>query len=155
MGLYTGTAAISMEAYSTGNGKYLFSDSANGKALGYSPDQASEKALQQASKIIAQKMTGHGEENSSSPSSASSQARSISLHVRNVSDFSKANEILSACKGLSGTINGKISQYGGGSITISLQYRGDGKKLANRLSKRGLSLTFDSIGTNSVKAIAH
>lgn len=157
MGLYTGTAAISVQAYSSSNGKYLFSDTAEGKGLGYTVDEASENALQEAATIMGQKLTGldGGAVQSGSVSqSVPSLSGVVQLHVANVNDFARANEILSVCKDLSGTVGAKISQYGGGAITITVEYRGTGQQFAKLLSTKGLPIGIRAVNGNNVEAAA-
>lgn len=149
MGTYTATAAIAVRAYSTSNGKYLFSDAAEGKALGGSPDEASEKALQEVAKLMGAMLTG-----SQTGSTVPGATNSITLKVSGVSDFSSANRILDACKNLSGTVSAKVTSYAGGSAAFSVVYRGDSQTFAKLLSSKGVNLSIKSVGATVVEAEA-
>ncbi|NCC97545.1 MAG: hypothetical protein EOM02_12030 [Synergistales bacterium] len=149
MGTYTATAAIAVRAYSTANGKYIFSDTADAKALGGSPDEASEKALQEAARAMGSILTG-----SQAVAVSPGASTNITLKVSGVSDFSAANRILDACKNLSGTVSAKVSAYSGGNAAFSVVFRGDSKTFVKLLSSKGVKLSIKSVGAMVIEAEA-
>ena len=52
-GLYTATVTISIQAYRASDGRYLFADSAVGKEVGYTSEEAASKALLSAANRVA------------------------------------------------------------------------------------------------------
>ncbi len=149
LGTYTGTASIAVRAYTTADGKYIFSDTADGKALGGSPDEASERALHEAARLMGEKLTG---EAPSVGAPGRTSPTNLTLRVSGVSDFGSANRILDCCKNLSGTVSAKLSGYGGGVATVSLVYRGDAKTFAELLSTKGVGVSVQSIAGDTVLA---
>jgi len=53
--LYTGTASIAVEARSGAN--MIYGDTASGKQVGYSPDEAAQKSIEAAATLAAKKLT--------------------------------------------------------------------------------------------------
>ena len=149
MGTYTATAAIAVRAYSTANGKYIFSDTADAKALGGSPDEASEKALQEAARIMGSMLTG-----SHTSGVKPGVSSNITLKVSGVSDFSAANRILDACKNLSGVDSAKVVSYSGGNASFSVIFRGDSQAFVKLLSSKGVKLSIKSVGATVIEAEA-
>lgn len=149
MGTYTATAAIAVRAYSTSNGKYIFSDIADAKALGGSPDEACERALQEAARVMGAMLSG-----SQTGGETSLASNNIALKVSGVSDFSAANRILDACKNLSGVASAKIVAYSGGNAVFSVVFGGDSRTFVKQLSSKGVKLSIKSVGAAVVEAEA-
>jgi hypothetical protein len=54
-GLYTGTASVAVMAVTSG-GKMIFSDTVRGKQVGYTPDEAAQKAIEAAALLAVDRM---------------------------------------------------------------------------------------------------
>ncbi len=147
-GLYTSTAVLAVQAYSATNGKYIFSHTTNAKEVGYTPDEASQKALNKAAASMAQDIIqGEG-----SAAAAQGAVNTLFVVVSGVSNFNVANTVLGACKTLSKTKEAKISGFTGGTATIQVLYAGTVDQLQDALSRRGLPMNFTGKSSNAVYA---
>ncbi|HOO64306.1 MAG TPA: hypothetical protein PK364_10365 [Synergistaceae bacterium] len=147
-GLYTSTAVLAVQAYSASNGKYIFSHTTNAKEVGYTPDEASQKALEKAAANMAQDIVqGEG-------SAAASQGavNTLFVVVNGVNNFNVANTVLGACKALSKTKEAKITGFSSGTATIQVIYAGTVDQLQDALSRRGLPVNFTGKSSNAVYA---
>lgn len=149
-GTFTGTATVAVQAYSASDAKYLLAQSASAKELGGTPDEAAQKALETAARSIAKKLTTGG--SGASQTGIPLQMRVI---VEGITDFKLANEVLFACRKISGVTEAEIESYQGGTATIRLAYRGRSKDLAEALSRLGLPITVTGAAGNTVRAKAN
>ncbi len=147
-GLYTSTAVLAVQAYSATNGKYIFSHTTNAKEVGYTPDEASQKALNKAAASMAQDIIqGEG-----SAAAAQGAVNTLFVVVNGVSNFNVANTVLASCKALSKTKEAKITGFSGGTATIQVLYAGTVDQLQDALSRRGLPVNFTGKSSNAVYA---
>ena len=155
--LYTATANISVQAYSTANGKYIFSDTVMAKEVGYTADEAREKALAAAAQIMAQNIIrGEGSAGGVGPDSGPvGPAGAITLVVTGISSFSQANEILAAVQHTSRVSEARMMAYEGGTATIELKSQDSPKTFAGLLSRTGLQIRIQGISANTVSAEAY
>jgi hypothetical protein len=155
--LYTATANISVQAYSTANGKYIFSDTVMAKEVGYTPDEAREKALAAAAQTMARNIiSGEGSAGGvGSDSGPVGPAGAIRLVVTGISSFSQANEILSAVQHTSRVSEARMTGYEGGTATIELKSLDSPKTFAGLLSRTGLQIRIQGISANTVTAEAY
>ena len=155
--LYTATANISVQAYSTANGKYIFSDTVMAKEVGYTADEAREKALAAAAQIMAQNIIrGEGSAGGvGSDSGPVGPAGAITLVVTGISSFSQANEILAAVQHTSRVSEARMMAYEGGTATIELKSQDSPKTFAGLLSRTGLQIRIQGISANTVSAEAY
>ena len=148
-GTYTCTATVAVQAYSTGDAKYLLAETASGKELGGTPDEAAQKALETASRTVAKRLAGGGQAN---PSGAAVRMQVV---VEGLSSFQGANDVLFACKKITGVSDAAVESYQGGTATVRLAYRGTASQLAEALGRQGLPITITSAGGNTVRATAN
>ncbi len=147
-GLFTGTAAIAVQAYSATNGKYLFADTVMGKDLGYTPEEAGQKALMAAARVMAENLVrGEGAAGNGvsggAPATAAPQA--MTVVVTGVAGFHVANQILDACTHLPRTRSARITAFSGGTVTLEVLYQSTPQDLADSLSRRGLPITITGV----------
>ena len=147
-GLFTATADIAVEAYSTATGKYVFSGTASGKQIGYSAGEALEKALAEAAQSMAAQLVGAPPQQSATPAAAST----VRLTIHRVSSFSQLNEVLETCRHLGGVNSAKATGYSGGIGQIEIDYRGNPQELATSLTKRHGNLTINSVNPGQIVA---
>lgn len=153
-GLYTGTAAIAVQAYSATNGKYLFADTVMGKDLGYTPEEASQKALMAAARVMAENLVrGEGAAGNgvTGGDPATSAAQTFMVVVTRVTGFHVANQILDACAHLPRTRSARITAFNGGTVTLEVLYQSTARDLADALSRRGLPMTITGVRGNTVE----
>ena len=149
-GTFTGTATVAVQAYSTGDAKYLLAETASAKELGGTPDEAAQKALETAARAIAKKLAAGG-----SGASQSGIPLQMRVVVEGITDFKLANEVLFACRKIPGVTEAEIESYQGGTATIRLAYRGSSKELGDALSRQGLPITVTGAAGNTVRAKAN
>jgi hypothetical protein len=154
-GFYTGTAAIAVQAYSATNGKYLFADTVTGKDMGATPDEASQKALMAAARLMAKNvMAGEGAAGAgpgAPQEPVSSTAQKLFVTIANARNFNVANQVLSACQQLPRCKDAKITGFGGGNATIEVLYMSSAKDLGDALSRKGIPATVVGISGNTVQ----
>ncbi len=153
-GLYTGTAAIAVQAYSATNGKYLFADTVMGKDLGYTPEEASQKALMAAARVMAENLVrGEGAAGNgvTGGDPATSASQTFMVVVTRVAGFHVANQILDACAHLPRTRSARITAFNGGTVTLEVLYQSTARDLADALSRRGLPMTITGVRGNTVE----
>lgn len=151
-GLFTATADVAVEAYSTATGRYVFSGRTSGKQVGYSAGEALEKALMEAAQSMAAQLTGGGAADDGAAPAAGAASSGVRLTVRNVTSFSQLNEILETCRHLAGVSTAKATGYSGGTGVIELDYRGALQDLAASLAKRQTNLVISSVGRGEILA---
>lgn len=152
-GLYTGTAAIAVQAYSATDGKYLFADTVTGKDVGYTSEEAGQKALIAAAQIMAQNLVG-GEGaagGAAAGGGATSSVQTVTVVVTNVGGFNVANQILDACSHLPRTRSARITAFSGGTVAIEVLYQSTARDLADSLSRRGLPVSITGVSGNTVQ----
>ncbi|MCF7936629.1 MAG: hypothetical protein K9L28_09850 [Synergistales bacterium] len=154
LGFYTGTAAISVQAHSAANGKYLFSDTVTGKDTGYTAGEASQKALMAAARAMGRNLvqgegTNTGGGGTGQPVTA---AQNLSLEVQNIYSYTAANGILRACQSLVRTQKATMTGFSGGKVVIQVLYRSTARDLADALSRRGLQINITGVAGNRVMA---
>lgn len=147
-GLFTATADIAVEAYSTATGKYVFSGTASGKQLGYSAGEALEKALTEAARAVAASLVGTSSQETAGPAASAT----VRLILNKVTSFSQINEVLETCRHLAGVVAAKATGYSGGVGQIELDYRGDLQELASSLAKRQTDLAVRAVGPGQITA---
>ncbi len=147
-GLFTATADIAVEAYSTATGKYVFSGTASGKQLGYSAAEALEKALAEAARAVAASLVGTSSQETAGPAASAT----VCLILNKVTAFSQINEVLETCRHLAGVVAAKATGYSGGVGQIELDYRGDLQELASSLAKRQTNLAVRAVGPGQITA---
>ncbi|QTX33279.1 hypothetical protein KAR29_05175 [Aminithiophilus ramosus] len=147
-GLFTATADIAVEAYSTATGKYVFSGTASGKQLGYSAGEALEKALTEAARAMAASLVGAPPQESA----ALSTSATVRLTLNKVTSFNQINEVLETCRHLAGVTSAKATGYSGGAGQIELDYRGDIQELGSSLAKRQNNLAVRVVGPGQITA---
>lgn len=153
-GTYTGTATVAVQAYSTSDAKYLFSDMASGKELGGTPDESSQKAIEAASRIIAANLlAGEGKAGGvSGGGAAPATAQEVQILITDVTSFQTVNAVLEAAQHLAGARGAAVTSYAGGVATLSVQYIGTPKDLMAGLSRQGLPVRFTGVSGNKISA---
>ena len=153
-GTYTGTATVAVQAYSTSDAKYLFSDMASGKELGGTPDESSQKAIEAASRIIAANLlAGEGKAGGvAGGGAAPATAQEVQILITDVTNFQTVNAVLEAAQHLAGARGAAVTSYAGGVATLSVQYIGTPKDLMAGLSRQGLPVRFTGVSGNKISA---
>ncbi|HOU32956.1 MAG TPA: hypothetical protein PLY89_06335 [Synergistaceae bacterium] len=153
-GLFTGTAAIAVQAYSATDGKYLFADTVMGKDLGYTPEEAGQKALMAAARVMAENIVrgeGAAGDGTSGGDPATTTAQTVMVVVSRVGGFNVANQILDACSHLPRTRSARITSFSGGTVAVEVLYQSTPRDLADSLSRRGLPINITGVRGNTVE----
>ncbi|EHM10538.1 hypothetical protein TheveDRAFT_1420 [Thermanaerovibrio velox DSM 12556] len=128
-GTYTATATVTIQGYSTQDGKYLLSEMSSSKQLGGTPDEASQRAVEAAAQELARKLIS-GPSQSIHSSKAPSSYRKVVVQLMNANDFQGVNDVLGAIKNHSATSEAAVTSYGGGRGSISVSFGGTLEELA-------------------------
>jgi len=155
-GTYTGTATVAVQAYSATDGKYLFSDMASGKELGGTPDEAAQRALEAASRVVATNLiAGEGKAGGvSGGGAAPASAQEFQVLITDVRDFNVPNRVLEAIQHLAGARGAAIVSYAGGVATISVQYIGTAQDLSAGIARQSLPIRLTGVSGNRISASA-
>ncbi|WP_242601135.1 hypothetical protein [Thermanaerovibrio acidaminovorans] len=142
-GTYTATATVTIQGYSTQDGKYLLSQMASSKQLGGTPDEASQKALEAASRELAQRLiSGQGQTiHGSYPTSY--RYRDVTVTITGAQDFQQVNAILQKVQSHPATRQAMVTSYSSGNATIGASFGGDVKEI--------LSLIRDTVQPRNVR----
>ncbi|MCX7828237.1 MAG: hypothetical protein N2315_03405 [Thermanaerothrix sp.] len=122
-GTYTATATVTLQGYSTQDGKYLLSEMSSSKQLGGTPDEASQKAVEAAAQDLARKLIS-GQGQTIHGSKAPSAYHKVVVQLMNVSDFQAVNAVLESIQKHPATSEAAVTSYGGGRASISVSFGG-------------------------------
>ena len=145
--LYTATAVITVKAYSA-SAKYVFSDTIEGRDVGYTPQDAQHRALVSAATGMRQSLL---DGKAATPYGPPERNR-LRLVVRNIASFQQANAILETCKKAQGAMGAAMKGYEGGAVTIEVDFFGDAGRLRTALLDRGLPLSFGRVDGRTLEA---
>ena len=145
--LYTATAVITVKAYSA-SAKYVFSDTIEGRDVGYTPQDAQHRALVSAATGMRQSLL---DGKAATPHGPPERNR-LRLVVRNIASFQQANAILETCKKAQGAMGAAMKGYEGGAVTIEVDFFGDAGRLRTALLDRGLPLSFGRVDGTTLEA---
>jgi hypothetical protein len=146
--LYTATAVISVRAVAS-SAAFVFSETIEGRDMGYTPQDARHRALAQAAKTMEARLAG---EVRPSPTPSFERSR-LRLVVRNIPSFQQANAILETCRTAQGTMSAAMKGYGEGAVTIEVDFVGDAARLRQALLDRGLPLSFAPVSGTTLEAV--
>ncbi len=129
-GLYTATVTISMVAYRASDGAYLFADGIVGKEVGYTPQEATSKALLSAAGKMAGSLAEG--ENRSGSEVAGGKVRVFSLSVSGLQGLVGAEAFQRDLETLKGVESASLKS-GKGSALLEVSFRGSPDELAERI----------------------
>ncbi len=153
-GSYTGTAAISLQVYRASDGRYIFSDVVRAKELGYTQDEAAQKALEAAAHLAAQRLIGGIASTTGNEGGVGyiPSASSISIVISNVTNFSDVNQVVYVLNQFPRVTSAKVTSYGGGRAVITVVYKGSASQLADGLRRKSLPMIITGVSGNQISA---
>jgi hypothetical protein len=149
LGVYTGTATLSVQVY-RGDGRYLFADAVTGKEIGATAEEASQKALLAAARRMARGLltgcpSGGGSAGLETPGLA--EGTRIPVRVEGAGTLlaaDRAREILASVRGVRAA---HVERVEGAASLLAVVFEGTAAQLAERIAAGGALVVVGPEGT--------
>lgn len=145
-GLFTATAVVSLTACQGSNGRQLFADTASAKEIGYTGDEAGQKAIEAAARRAARAMIEGG---SSGGGTSATSSQTYEIEVAGVRSFADAHsfvELLSKA----GCSNSSLLRFSGGKAIIRASWGGNADSLAKAVVQGRDDLAVDRVEGDNI-----
>ncbi|WP_286954762.1 hypothetical protein [Aminobacterium sp. UBA5277] len=143
--LFTATAVITVKGYNA-SGQYFFSDTVEGREVGYTAEDAQHRALIKATQAMTlDLLKGEGTSEDSLKKKTSLEQTELTLNISGVTSFEQANQTLNGCRALQGVQKAKMVAYGGGKATYLIEFYGDAQRFVKLLLDKGYSINIKNI----------
>lgn len=149
-GLFTATAVVAITACRGADGRQLFADTASAKEIGYTGNEAGQKALESAAREAARMMIEGGSSGAGGTSSA--QTQFFEIEVTGIRSFAEAHSIVELCS-RAGCQNSSLSRFSGGKAVVKASWPGSADSLASAIVQGRNDLSMDSVEGNRIKLI--
>ncbi len=138
-GLFTATASLALRACRGSNGREIFADTISAKEVGYTGDEAGQKALEAATKEVARRLVGRS--NPSGGTGGEEQTRDFEIEVSGLRSFVEAHGFVETCI-RTGCGSASLVRFSGGKALVRVSWSGDVVSLARALvaQRKDLSL---------------
>lgn len=147
-GLFTATASLAVRACRGANGRQIFADTVSAKEVGYTGDEAGQKALEAAATEAASRLV----EGASSAGGATGGASSATfeIEVSGLRSFVEAHGVVESCT-RAGCGNASLVRFAAGKALIRVSWGGDAASLGRALVAQRGDLTL--AGTQGERVI--
>lgn len=126
-GLFTATAVVSVTACQGADGRQLFADTASAKEIGYTGDEAGQKAIEAAARQAARAMIEGG---SSGGGTSATPSQAFEIEVAGVRSFAEAHSFVELFS-KAGCPNASLLRFSGGKAVVKASWGGSADSLAN------------------------
>ncbi len=140
-GLFTATAVVSVTACQGGDGRQLFADTSTAKEVGYTGDEAGQKALEAAARQAARAMT---EGAPSGGGAAASASRIFEVEVSGIRSFAEAHAVVEALS-KAGCGSANLLRFAGGRAVVKTSWGGNPDSLAAALSRQRGDISLERV----------
>ncbi|HDQ92630.1 MAG TPA: hypothetical protein ENN89_00750 [Synergistetes bacterium] len=141
-GLYTATAVVSVSACQGADGRQLFADSSTAKEVGYTGDEAGQKALESAARMAARSMIDGTP--SGGGSSAANASSLFEVEVSGIRSFAEAHAVVEALSKV-GCGSSNLLRFAGGKAVVKASWVGNADSLAAALSRQRSDITLERV----------
>jgi len=139
-GLFTATAVVSVTACQGSDGRQLFADTSTAKEVGYTGDEAGQKALEAAARQAARAMT----EGVPSGGGAASASRIFEVEVSGIRSFAEAHAVVEALS-KAGCGSANLLRFAGGRAVVKASWGGNPDSLAAALSRQRGDISLERV----------
>lgn len=146
-GLFTATASLAVRACRGANGRQIFADTVSAKDVGYTGDEAGQKALEAAATEAASRLV---EGASSAGATGGASSTTFEIEVSGLRSFVEAHGVVESCI-RAGCGNASLVRFAAGKALIRVSWAGDAASLGRALVAQRGDLTL--AGTQGERVI--
>ncbi len=121
--LYTATATFSASACYSSSGKQIFAGTESAKEIGYTPEEAGQKAAETAARALAEVILG--KRTSGQPEAAGTR---YTLFISPVRSFAEAHGIVESCR-TAGASSASLVRLSAGRAEVEAEFQGSATQL--------------------------
>jgi hypothetical protein len=144
-GLYTSTAVVSVTACYGSSGRQIFADTRTAKEIGYTGDEAGQKALETASKAAAQALIS----GSASPGGGAAATQTYEIEVKGIRTFVDAHGIVDLLADI-GCASSGLASFSGGTALVKADWGGSASALAQAVTAKRADIQLERIVGNKI-----
>lgn len=150
--LFTATAVITVKGYNS-SGQYFFSDTVEGREVGYTTEDAQHRALIKATQAMTlDLLKGEGTSEDSLKKKTTLDQIDLTLNMSSVGSFEQANQLLNVCRTLQGVQKAKMMAYGEGKAAYLIEFYGDAQRFIKCLDDKGYKIKVNNISGTVIHA---
>ena len=144
-GLFTATATAAVSACTASNGRQILAGTESAKEIGYTSDEAAQKAAESAARLVSAVLLGQ------SPSAGpGTGAVKYTLSVSPVRSFAEAHGLAESCRE-AGASEATVLRFSGGKAELEVSYDGPLRQFLSLLLQKRSDLSEETAAGNSVQ----
>ena len=144
-GLFTATATISVTVCGSGDGKQVFAETGSAKEIGYTPDEAGQKAAEAAARSLRDVILGKREAGKSG-----SPASKIFVVASPLRSFAEAHAVVEICV-KAGASSASLLRFSAGRAEVEAEFRGSPDQFLAALLRAGSGFEEESVEGNTIR----
>ena len=143
--LFTATATFSASACYSSDGKQIFAGTESAKEIGYTPEEAGQKAAETAARALAEVILG--KRTSGQPEAAGTR---YTLFISPVRSFAEAHGIVESCR-TAGASSASLVRLSAGRAEVEAEFQGSATQLVSSLLRARRDLAEESVEGNTIR----
>ncbi len=144
-GLFTATATAAVSACTASNGRQILAGTESAKEIGYTSDEAAQKAAESAARLVSAVLLGQ------TPSAGpGAGAVKYTLSVFPVRSFAEAHGLAESCRE-AGASEAAVLRFSGGKAELEVSYGGPLRQFLSLLLQKRSDLSEETVAGNSIQ----
>lgn len=144
-GLFTATATAAVSACTASNGRQILAGTESAKEIGYTSDEAAQKAAESAARLASAVLLGQ-----TPTAGPGAGAVKYTLTVSPVRSFAEAHALSESCRE-AGAAEATVLRFSAGKAEIEISYGGPLRQFLSLLLQKRSDLSEETIADNSVQ----
>ena len=144
-GLFTATAALSITACSAADGRQILAVTESAKEIGYTPEEAAQKAAETAGRSAAEAVLGKR-----SQGQQEIPAARFTVIVSPIRSFAEAHGIVESCRN-AGALSASLVKFSAGKAEVDAEFAGSAGQFSAALLRMRTDFSEDSAEGNVIR----